>query len=252
MRLFYVLSVIVVFITGITGPANAADISYPKHGFMLLSGEIRPGDAEEVASNLGKNTTVLLLLNSMGGNVAEAMKIALLIKGARLMTMVDSGGFCASSCFFLYLAGYSRSAATANEDGTLPKRRYAKMGYVGIHRPYLKAPSGDQVSIRKQEEVMRKVRSYLVSEAVPQHLIDEMMSRPSNDIYWLSERDQEFIGDYNAGIEETLISKCGFKRIGKREGWTDEQEDRLGDCVADYYDENTLPLVPCNITTFVL
>ena len=246
MHLFHVLSVIVVFITGITGSAHAADVSYPARGAMLLSGEIRPGDAEIVASRMEKNTTVLLRLNTMGGDVAEAMKIVSLIKGARLSTEVDAGGLCASACFFLYLAGDSRAAASADEDGKLPppQYRYSKIGYVGVHRPYLKAPSGDQASIIKQEKVMQKVRSYLVSEAVPQYLIDVMMSRPSNDIYWLADRDFDFIGEYSAGQEEALISKCGYQRIGKQltERWTKKQVDRQSKCILDYYRENTVPI----------
>lgn len=207
---------------------------------ILLSGEIHPGDAEIVALTLEKNVIVQLKLNSMGGDVAESMKIVSLIKGARLSTSVAPRGFCASACFFLYLAGDSRAAFPANDDGTLRQiRQDANGGLVGIHRPYLKTPSGEG----KQKEVMQRVRKYMDSEGVSQHLIDTMMSRPSNDIYWLSESDLESIGEYGAGQEEALISKCGYKRVSKRysEGWTRVQRDRLSDCENDYWEKNTLP-----------
>lgn len=209
-----------------------------KEGRMLLSGEIRPGDAEIIALTLEKNTIVALKLNSMGGDVMEAMKIAQLIKGTHLMTSVTPGGFCASSCFFLFLAGESRDAASANDDGTLPQKLHARTGYVGIHRPYLKTPSGEG----NQKDAMQQVKKYLVSEGVSQHLIDEMMSRPSNDIYWLPERDIDNL-EINAGLEEALIAKCGFKRAPKRmsERWAKEQGDRLLECTTGYYREITLP-----------
>ena len=39
-----------------------------------------------------------------------------------------------------------------------------------------------------------------------------MMSRPSNDIYWLTEADLREIGEYPPEIEEFLIQKCGYNR----------------------------------------
>jgi len=43
---------------------------------------------------------------------------------------------------------------------------------------------------------MRAVRDRLENELIPRRLIDIMMSRPSNDIYWLTADDLLELGDY--------------------------------------------------------
>ncbi len=86
---------------------------------------------------------------------------------------------------------------------------------------------------------MRRFRSHLASKQVPQHLVDEMMARPSNDIYWLRDRDLELIGPYSAGDEEALIARCGYKRAGKivDEEWSEARHNKLTDCGIEYWDE---------------
>ena len=59
---------------------------------------------------------------------------------------------------------------------------------------------------------MRSVAAYLEGELLPRRLIDMMMSKPSNDIYWLTEQDLADIGDYPPEVEEYLIRKCGYDR----------------------------------------
>ena len=223
----------------------AGSLSYPKEGTMLFDGEIATGDSEAMAAQMSKNRTFILMLNSMGGNVDEAMRMVAVIKGMNLRVAVAHGGLCASACFFLYLAGNSRNASNADDDGMLPKgRRSDILGYVGIHRPYLSVSSGDMKAAKKQETMMQKMRGYLVSERVPQNLIDEMMSRPSNDSYWLSNRDLELIGEYSPGQEEALISKCGYKRMIKQvaERWDEARKDRLLECEASFWGKNLMPL----------
>ena len=91
---------------------------------------------------------------------------------------------------------------------------------------------------------MRQVRVYLASKTVPQHLVDEMMSRPSNDIYWLKDSDKALIGDYNPGDEEALIAKCGYKRFKTMaiENWSEEKEYQVFKCMYDYWYEQYVPL----------
>jgi hypothetical protein len=79
---------------------------------------------------------------------------------------------------------------------------------------------------------------------VPQYLIDEMMGRPSNDIYWLGERDLNLLNEFSAGDEEALISKCGYIRPDVRQAqrWSSEKWNKLWDCEFDYWDEQYRPL----------
>jgi len=79
---------------------------------------------------------------------------------------------------------------------------------------------------------------------VSQHLIDEVMSRPSNDTYWLNYKDLESIGEYDPGLEEALISACGYVRISKMtaQDWSRERKIKVFTCVTDYWMDNRIPL----------
>lgn len=219
--------------------ARSADIYYEKPT-LHLTGEIRPGDAEHFASVVAKEKYIFNFhINSLGGDVSEAIRIANLVKEMHLVVYVSDGGYCVSACFFILLEGYQRTFAPSNDDGNLPPQavRNESQGYVGIHRPYQKAPVGDIASANRQEDLMGVVRSYLIKKAVPQHLIDEMMARPSNDIYWLNEHDKRLIGDFGPGDEEALVAKCGYKRVETQldEGWSKERMGQLGTCRTDYW-----------------
>ena len=228
---------------------QAADIFFERSRLNIV-GEIRPGDAERVAQSaieqVTKNRKKIdsVWLNSPGGDVAEAIRIADLVSGIKPYVYVANGGVCASSCFLIFLAGYERIAYGVKDDGSIPtaEKRASRFGLVGIHRPYLKTPSSDLESVRKQEELMRRFRSHLISKQVPQYLVDEMMARPSNDIYWLRDRDFELIGPLSAGDEEALIARCGYKRTAKivDEEWSKARLEKMAYCSTDYWDEQYL------------
>lgn len=225
---------------------HSADVFLEKTRLNIV-GEIRAGDAERVAQSAIEQVTkngrgvVSVWVNSPGGDVAEAIRIADLVAGMKPTVTVAKGGGCASACFLIFLAGYERIASSVNDDGSMQtaEKRAKLSGLVGIHRPYLKTPSADLESVKNQEELMRRFRSHLASKQVPQYLIDEMMSRPSNDIYWLRDRDLEAVGPHIPGDEEALIARCGFKRFSKifDEDWTLARREKPSQCSADYWAE---------------
>lgn len=153
---------------------------------------------------------VFLYLDSPGGDVAEAMQIGQLVRLLQMTTAVSKDKFCASACFFVYLGGAGRLASGSVNGYAIPLG--LATGYVGLHRPYLNAPSGSSESLERQATAMRRVRTYLEGYLVSSRLIDIMMSRPSNDIYWLSDDDLEELGDYPPELEELYISRCAYDR----------------------------------------
>ena len=174
-------------------------------GLMRLEGEIQPGDAEKVARAMGESFHKkigfgVLELNSRGGSVIDAVRIAELFELHPVVIAIRKKAICASSCVFILLAGTHRIAS----------------GKVGLHRPYLSKDYASGIGVSeassKQAELMRRVNSYLVGENFPRRLIDEMMARPSNDIYWLTREELELIGKYAPGYEEALISRCSYSR----------------------------------------
>jgi hypothetical protein len=220
----------------------AAEIQIEKKINVTFRGEIKPGDAEQFASVIADRTLInKLSIDSPGGDLLEAMRIAELVKKLHITVEVAKGGHCVSACFFIFLEGHLKVFSSANDDGTLPTKNYPNQrGYVGIHRPYLKSPRGDVASTKLQEAVMRKIKIHLENKMISQSLIEEMMSRPSNDIYWLTARDAEKIGEYSPGDEEALISKCGYKRFNQsyNENWSGQRYAELDKCAYEYWEKN--------------
>ena len=193
-------------------------------GQRTLQGDIEPGDAERALSTLLSIRPIAgslylypssLQVNSRGGDVSEALKLGALLKVLYMDVFVAANGtgLCASSCFFVYLAGIERHASGINRLTT--NGVTGNFGPLGVHRPYFKAPEGGPASTKRQEEVMKATATYLQAERVPQLLIDKMMSYASNDIYWLNAEEIRSIGRFQAGVEEELIAKCGYS--AKRE-----------------------------------
>ena len=240
------LTLLFLFTAFVPAVGKAADVFLEKFRLHIV-GEIRPGDAERVAQSAieqftrNKKYVAFVFVNSPGGDIAESIRIADLVASMKPTVVVARGGVCASSCFLIFLAGYERVATSVHDDGGMPtpEKQVSRFGLVGIHRPYLKTPSADLESVTKQGDLMRSFRNHLASKQVPQHLVDEMMARPSNDIYWLRDRDFELIGPYSAGDEEALIAKCGYKRSGKMvsEQWSEERLKKFAACELNYWDE---------------
>lgn len=91
---------------------------------------------------------------------------------------------------------------------------------------------------------MRRVRTYLKDKGVPQSLVDEMMSRPSNDVYWLTEKDLEMIGSYSPGVEEVLIKRCGYRRTSYvvDNNWSADRIEAMNQCAFEIEARELSPL----------
>lgn len=205
-----------VFASGVTYyiPPLSEPSSYAVR--LGVSGEIKNGDAEQLAFELSLPfVDKRLILDSPGGDVEEALRIASLVKALHLTTIVKDDSTCASSCFFIFLAG-DQHLAIGILDPDDPSITSKVSGYIGLHRPYIKLnPAKRNGSIeaeKRQHDIMQIMGTYLRNQDVPQRLIDLMMSRPSNDIYWLTQNDINQLGEYSPGREELLIARCGYSR----------------------------------------
>ncbi len=172
---------------------------------ILYSGKIESGDADKLLGLMilnQRNSYRSVVLNSPGGDVEEAIKVADLIKQLALTTKVANQGVCASACFFVWLSGDQRLAGVSGKH----------IGRIGLHRPYQSNPSNNKSSIDKQIVIQQIVSKYMQEQLVPTRLIDAMMNKPSNDLYWLKMADLDEIGEYQPGTEELYIKKCDYKR----------------------------------------
>ena len=103
----------------ITDQAQAATWkSFPTkegHVLVLMSGEITEGDTEAFksavreANDAGK-LVVSFRLDSIGGNLLEGVKLADVVRFAKVATNVGPGETCASACFLIFAAGETKFA----------------------------------------------------------------------------------------------------------------------------------------------
>ncbi|MFZ3154582.1 hypothetical protein [Pseudomonas sp.] len=89
-----------------------------------VSEDIAPGDYEAllkgIKANPGKYAKKIVMLDSIGGSVAEAIRMGRLLRETGFDALVPSTGLCQGSCVYLLAAGHAKTVR----------------GHVGIHRPY--------------------------------------------------------------------------------------------------------------------
>jgi hypothetical protein len=204
---------------------------------LRMSGVIASGDSERLvavilprlAAKRVDTFPVSLVLDSTGGSVQEAVRIAALVETLRLQTKVrgdelkegTSPGVCASACFLIWLAGYERHASGyfAPSGDQLADKTFAVAqrvsGMVGLHRPYLDmskfSPSSLGLAQSQQRQAMASLRTYLHDRSVAPKLVNTMMAHTSRNIYWL--RPDE-VNDLSISPEheELLAAKCEYRR----------------------------------------
>jgi ATP-dependent protease ClpP protease subunit len=184
-------------------------------GPLVLSGEIAPGDYDRLLSKILEDQDRFLaqnkiILASDGGDVAEALKIAGLVKALVAGIIVGPlTGRCVSACFFIYAAAGQREA-----DGDR---------LIGINRPYLvdseSFPGTAPDVATVESKALTQVRVFLRENAVPDYLVDEMFRRASDDAYWLSADDEKNLGYRSQWFIQFLTAKCAWDDKIEREAY---------------------------------
>lgn len=171
----------------------------------VYKGKIEPGDSRRLIDFLIKNDGRIdkIFLESPGGDVQEAIRVGEVINKARLDVYVQMNQTCASACFFVWLNGANRAVIFVGRPNG---------GRVGLHRPYLVDIGNTPDSISSQSKIMQNLVRYLESKLISRRLVDMMISRPSNDIYWLRDEDVTELGQSPPELEELYIAKCGDNR----------------------------------------
>ena len=261
-RIQFIAFVISIFFSFIGTPfsASAANFTTDEFGTSItMTGEITSGDAERLATIFMSVKPIenylpypnLLYLNSPGGDVLEAMRIAELVKslGITVATIGEGKGVCASSCFLIYVAALEREASGI--DTLRKKGTNGNLSPIGIHRPFFRELTEGPSGAKRQEQVMAEMRAYLVGAGVGHALIDKMMSHASNDIYWLNAEDIRALGTFSPGLEEQLIAKCGYNakresNLSAREYIRSNHSGAIG-CIRDYMIKTYKPLLNTNV-----
>lgn len=209
-------------VVGFAVPAHSATIELlcPKdpngqrqHCDILLTGPISSGDTKkllEVVANPPTGQTYFrnLVLDSLGGDAVEALRIADAAKRSMLDTMNGHYGNlrgypCVSACVLVLVGGGSRTMWPLNG------------GKVGLHRPYFSQDayikSNPNMISQNQSQVMQRLREFLQSEGMATDLIEKMMRHSSREIYWVEYQEwSQKVSTYAPWYEETLIARCNY------------------------------------------
>jgi hypothetical protein len=81
-------------------------------GRLIANGTITPGISQKFAAEAERHGEYIktVVLNSLGGSVADAMAIGRLIREKQFATEVEAGKYCVSSCPLVFAGGIDRRA----------------------------------------------------------------------------------------------------------------------------------------------
>ena len=154
--------------------------------------------------NIGGGVAVTVSLNSNGGSLAEAIKIGEAVREMALETRVaDSDeARCTSACFFVWVAGIERSVPNGSDTKRL-----------GIHRIYFNRDQYKGLSSSDAEEEYSKAQNssvaYLLKMGVPLDIANNAFRTPSNDVYFLTQKEVSSLEGIVPYFDELLIARCG-------------------------------------------
>ncbi|MBC3917669.1 ATP-dependent Clp protease proteolytic subunit [Undibacterium sp. CY18W] len=141
----------------------------PKGDSLYLRGSFGEGSASKFAAELAKAGQIkFIVLNSQGGRLLEADKIASMVSERKLDTYVE--GVCVSACTYVFLAGRDR-AATVN----------AKIGF---HQPSFPGLEGAAL-IAATNNMLNKYRSI----NLPESFVTKIGQTPASNMWYPSREE---------------------------------------------------------------
>lgn len=179
LRLRTVLACLAVFCaTPALARVEVHSLQHKSMGRVLtvrVSEEIAPGDYETLLKGLRNNpgtySRKLLLLNSIGGSVPEAIRMGRLLRESGFDALVPSSSVCQGTCVYLLAAG----------------KRKTVRGYVGLHRPYY--AHGDSLHSRSANGMRYDSAAYFREMDIPSTLVQAMQSTDPKRMRVLSAKE---------------------------------------------------------------
>jgi hypothetical protein len=242
-------------------PAGAAEIridpSLAAGQGAVLEGKLEAGDFDKVRNFILDGAGAHeIYLASPGGNLAEAMKIGLLVRLLKLSTVVPSRAptpegretlaarhgltnprsdyMCASACFFVFVGGLYRESDAHGEP------------ILGVHRPAVVQKGPTRLSPEQlagaDAKAQSVIKNYVKAMEIPTLYADEMYSVPKNYMRWI--RNDEFERDFKGFVPELrdVVRAFCTKPTGTEIGIANDNElinrdDKEAKCEQKFQDE---------------
>jgi hypothetical protein len=146
---------------------------------------------QQFSAAYGAQAKPLVVVNSPGGSIDEAIKIGRLLRKNELTVI---GQECISACVLILAGAVSRGVVR-----------------VGIHRPYFEEldPKLTAAGVDQAYKAMfQEIRDYLSEMNVPTALADDMEATPPDEVKFLTEEEQTkfFLNQIDPAYMEKKIS----------------------------------------------
>jgi hypothetical protein len=136
---------------------------------LIIGGTISKSDADYVTQQSDgkyKDKTLVVELDSEGGNVAAAVAIGRIIRRNEWAVVVQKNKKCYSSCALIYIAGVERG----------------NLGVIGLHRPYFAEALDRQEIERTAPILLQRVREYVQSMGIVDSFYEQMVNTGPSEI----------------------------------------------------------------------
>ena len=175
-------------------PASAIEIS--KHASdsaevnaIQLKGKIDDGDTFDLQvyiSNLPKKPTVVVYMNSPGGNLREGMRLGRFFYNNKIETSVETKTACASACALAFLGG--RDSATGKPQRT--KASNSGLGFHSFSREFDKDKKYDaddlKTVVQQTQSQVYLVADYLKEIGADMDILRLMLRAQANQMNFIS------------------------------------------------------------------
>jgi hypothetical protein len=170
--------------------ASAAELtttlSKENRTIVVLNGELAPGDASRFkdilkASSAAGKPVSAVRLNSQGGRLLEGVRLAALIQGAKVATVIGSGAKCIGACFLPFIAGSQKYVSTT-----------ASVGVPGAAEKSEHQPKGNTPALvhTQMPAIVQVVQRLGLLDAI----VTKMLTTPEDDVFWLTPDDLRAMG----------------------------------------------------------
>lgn len=208
---------------------------------VTYDGPIEPGAAElfrridqlavEIEPDTVRHWPFLLMINSGGGDVAEAMAMGNVLSTRDWSIRVElPNGKCYSACVLVYAAATKRGKPTsvaefnqalelwaAGDNGSHRQVTTDRGTNLGIHRllPTLSAATNVDELYADTQGAVQLIGDYLARHGVSRTLAEDMMTVPSNEIRLLTVEEVERygLGEVNSARADLdrldILRRCG-------------------------------------------
>jgi len=143
-------------------------------GRLIANGTITPGISQEFAAEAERHGEYIktVVLNSLGGSVADAIAIGRLIREKRFATEVEAGKYCVSSCPLVFAGGIDRRAG---EKAVIGVHQVAAM------RSAANGPPRDEMSVA--QNISARCQRYLGDMGVNLQVWVHAMETPHDKLF---------------------------------------------------------------------